>query len=47
MQVATYNVNSVKQRIGHLCAWLKETSPDIVCLQEIKCVDEACPRIEI
>jgi exodeoxyribonuclease-3 len=47
MQVATYNVNSVKQRIGHLCAWLKETSPDIVCLQEIKCVDEAFPRMEI
>lgn len=47
MQVATFNVNSVKQRIGHLCDWLKETSPDIVCLQEIKCVDEAFPRMEI
>lgn len=47
MQIATYNVNSVKQRIGHLCAWLKDVSPDIVCLQEIKCVDEAFPRMEI
>ncbi|MGG6498242.1 UNVERIFIED_CONTAM: endonuclease/exonuclease/phosphatase family protein, partial [Bacteroidetes bacterium 56_B9] len=28
----------------HLVSWLKETSPDIVCLQEIKCVDEAFPR---
>ena len=27
--------------------WLKDCSPDIVCLQEIKCVDEAFPRLEI
>lgn len=47
MQIATFNVNSVKQRIGHLCEWLKDVSPDIVCLQEIKCVDEAFPRMEI
>lgn len=47
MQIATYNVNSIKQRIGHLCAWLQEHNPDIVCLQEIKCVDEAFPRMEI
>lgn len=47
MQIATFNVNSVKQRIGHLCDWLKDVSPDIVCLQEIKCVDEAFPRMEI
>lgn len=47
MQIATFNVNSVKQRIGHLCAWLQETQPDVVCLQEIKCVDEAFPRMEI
>ena len=47
MQIATFNVNSVKQRVGHLCEWLKDVSPDIVCLQEIKCVDEAFPRMEI
>lgn len=47
MQIATFNVNSVKQRIGHLTDWLKDHGPDIVCLQEIKCVDEAFPRMEI
>lgn len=44
MRIATWNVNSIRQRIDHLVTWLKETSPDIVCLQEIKCLDEAFPR---
>ena len=44
MRVATWNVNSVRQRVDHLRAWLKERAPDLVCLQEIKCVDEAFPR---
>ena len=44
MRIATWNVNSVRQRLDHLLAWLKESAPDIVCLQEIKCVDEAFPR---
>jgi exodeoxyribonuclease-3 len=44
MRVATWNVNSVRQRLESLLAWLAERKPDIVCLQEIKCVDEAFPR---
>jgi exodeoxyribonuclease-3 len=44
MRIATWNVNSVRQRLDHLVAWLKERAPDIVCLQEIKCVDDAFPR---
>src|SRR6476660_7361335 len=44
MRIATWNVNSVKQRIENLTAWLAERAPDIVCLQEIKTVDEAFPR---
>ena len=47
MRIATWNVNSVKQRIENLTAWLAERSPDIVCLQETKTVDEAFPRQEI
>ncbi len=47
MRIATWNVNSVKQRTEHLVAWLKEASPDVVCLQELKCVDEAFPALEI
>jgi len=44
MRVATWNVNSIRQRIDHLTAWLIERQPDIVCLQETKCVDDAFPR---
>jgi exodeoxyribonuclease-3 len=44
MRIATWNVNSIKQRLDNLTAWLSERQPDIVCLQETKCVDEAFPR---
>ena len=44
MRIATWNVNSIKQRIDNLSAWLAERQPDIVCLQETKCVDDAFPR---
>ena len=46
MRIATWNVNSIRQRIEPLMAWLKECQPDIVCLQEIKCTDDAFPRLE-
>jgi len=44
MRIATWNVNSIRQRMDNLQAWLKERQPDIVCLQEVKCTDEAFPR---
>ncbi|MCJ8143184.1 exodeoxyribonuclease III [Ancylobacter sp. A5.8] len=44
MRIATWNVNSIRLRIDNTLAWLKETSPDVVCLQEIKCQDEQFPR---
>ena len=47
MRVATWNVNSVKQRLEHLLAFLKDAAPDVLCLQELKCVDEAFPRGEV
>jgi exodeoxyribonuclease-3 len=47
LAIATWNVNSVRQRIGHLERWLKAERPDIVCLQEIKTVDDGFPRTEI
>ncbi|RVU21729.1 exodeoxyribonuclease III [Methylobacterium oryzihabitans] len=47
MRITTWNVNSVKQRLGHLLGFLDEAKPDIVCLQELKCVDDAFPRTEI
>jgi exodeoxyribonuclease III len=47
MKIATWNINGVRARIENLVAWLKESAPDIVCLQEIKTVDEDFPRGEI
>jgi exodeoxyribonuclease III len=47
MRIATWNVNSIKQRLEHLLTFLKSAEPDVVCLQELKCVDEAFPHGEI
>lgn len=47
MRISTWNVNSIKQRVGHLTAFLAEAKPDVVCLQELKCQDESFPRAEI
>jgi exodeoxyribonuclease-3 len=47
MRIATWNINGVKARQGMLQTWLTQNSPDIVCLQEIKTVDEGFPRAEI
>jgi exodeoxyribonuclease-3 len=44
MRIATWNVNSIRQRLDNMLGWLKGSTPDIVCLQETKCVDEAFPR---
>ena len=41
MRVATWNVNSVKQRIPRLWPWLDQRRPDVVCLQETKLTDDA------
>lgn len=47
MKIVTWNINGVRARIENLVHWLKESDPDIVCLQEIKTVDEGFPRLEI
>ena len=47
MRIATWNVNSIRQRLPHLLRWLDAAQPDVVCLQEIKCVDEVFPSAEI
>ena len=41
MRIATWNVNSVKQRLPRLLPWLDERQPDVVCLQDTKLADEA------
>jgi exodeoxyribonuclease III len=44
MKIASWNINGIKARIDTARTWLKDASPDLVCLQEIKCVDEAFPK---
>ena len=41
MRLATWNVNSIKQRVPRLLPWLDQRRPDVVCLQETKLADEA------
>jgi len=44
MKIATYNVNGVNGRLPVLLRWLEETTPDIVCLQELKAPEEKFPE---
>src|SRR5918992_5974267 len=43
MKIATWIINGVKARVDTALTWLGEAKPDVLCLQEIKCVDEAFP----
>jgi exodeoxyribonuclease-3 len=45
VRVATWNVNSAKQRVPRLLPWLEERSPDVVCLQETKLADAAFEQL--
>ncbi len=47
MRIVTWNVNSIRQRLEHLLTFLSTEQPDVVCLQELKCQDDAFPRLEI
>ncbi|MBA3670317.1 MAG: exodeoxyribonuclease III [Sphingomonas sp.] len=47
MKLATYNVNGIRARLPRLVEWLDRETPDIVCLQELKCADEALPIADI
>ena len=47
MKIATYNVNGINGRLPVLLRWLKESSPDVVCLQELKAPQENFPEAAI
>ncbi|MBI28867.1 MAG: exodeoxyribonuclease III [Pelagibacteraceae bacterium] len=47
MKIATWNVNSIKSRLEHIILFLKKNSPDILLLQELKCINELFPKDEI
>lgn len=43
MRIATWNINSINSRLQHVIDWCGENQPDVLCLQETKCVDEKFP----
>ena len=47
MKIATYNVNGIRARLPRLLEWLEREQPDVACLQELKCADDALPIADI
>ena len=45
MKIATYNVNSIRQRLPIVLDWLAENRPDVMCLQETKVQDHEFPSM--
>ncbi len=43
MKIVTWNVNSIAARLPLVVQWVKDHRPDVICLQEIKCIDEKFP----
>ena len=43
LKISSWNVNGIRARLEEIPLWLKEYSPDIVCLQETKCINEDFP----
>ncbi|MBI3725866.1 exodeoxyribonuclease III [bacterium] len=44
MKIATWNVDSIRARLPRVSDWLAKSSPDAICLQEIKVEDDLFPR---
>jgi exodeoxyribonuclease-3 len=47
MLIASFNVNSIKARLPNLLEWLEHAKPDVVCLQEVKCLADGFPRADL
>ena len=43
MLIATWNVNSIRTRLSQIIDWINQVSPDVLCLQETKVVDDNFP----
>ncbi|MFL4998797.1 MAG: exodeoxyribonuclease III [Xanthobacteraceae bacterium] len=43
MKIASFNINNIRKRLANLLDWLRETKPDVVCLQELKATDREFP----
>jgi exodeoxyribonuclease-3 len=47
VRIATYNVNGINGRLGNVLEWLRETKPDVACLQELRTPDDRFPEAAI
>lgn len=47
MRIVSWNINSLRKRQDRLFAWLENTKPDVVCLQETKCTDDQFPELAL
>lgn len=47
MKIASFNINGIRARLPRLLEWLERERPDVACLQELKCADEALPVADI
>jgi len=47
VKIASYNLNGIRARLPRLIEWLEREQPDVVCLQELKCADDALPVADI
>ncbi|MSP03806.1 MAG: exodeoxyribonuclease III [Acetobacteraceae bacterium] len=45
MKIASWNINSIRQRESHVLSWLERVQPDVLFLQEIKCTTEQFPAL--
>ena len=43
MKIATFNINGINRRLSNLLDWLRESRPDVACLQELKIADDEFP----
>ena len=43
VKLVTFNINGIRARLPRLLEYLERETPDVVCLQELKCADEALP----
>ena len=44
LRIATWNINSVRLRIDQVARFVEESGTDVLCLQEIKCLEDQFPR---
>ncbi|HEV8464300.1 MAG TPA: endonuclease/exonuclease/phosphatase family protein, partial [Pseudolabrys sp.] len=44
MKIATFNINSIRNRLPRLLEWLASATPDVVCLQELRIHDDEFPE---